>query len=238
MTTCRAAARLLAAPTAASLLVLGAAGAASAHVTVTPSTTEAGAYSVLTFSNGHGCEGSPTTRITISIPEQINAVTPTLHPTWEVEKNLVELDEPVTDAPGNTVTERVGTVVYTAQEPQPDGFRESFSLSVKLPETAGETLVFPVVQSCEEGENGWIEVPADGQDAHELDSPAPALTITEAGSDGHAASAETSAPAASAEATSAEATSAGNALGIAGLVAGLLGLLAGGTALVRVRRQP
>ena len=41
---------------------------ASAHVTITPSTTAAGAFAVLEVSVGHGCEGSPTTEITIQMP--------------------------------------------------------------------------------------------------------------------------------------------------------------------------
>ena len=57
-------ARALAAGGAALGIVALSGGAASAHVTVTPSTTEAGASAILTFSNGHGCEGSPTTKLT------------------------------------------------------------------------------------------------------------------------------------------------------------------------------
>ena len=58
----------------------GRAAPASAHVTITPSDTAAGAYTVLTVSVGHGCEGSPTTALDIQIPEQILSVTPTLLP--------------------------------------------------------------------------------------------------------------------------------------------------------------
>ena len=34
---------------------------------------------------------------------------------------MVQLDEPVEDAHGNSVTERVGEVTYTAKTPLPDG---------------------------------------------------------------------------------------------------------------------
>lgn len=236
----RTTARLLALPAAVTLLTLASAGGAHAHVTVTPSTTEAGGYSLLIFSNGHGCEGSPTTRIAIRIPEQITSVTPTLHPTWEVEKQLVQLDEPITDAHGNRITERVGTVVYTADEPLPDGFRDSFEIQVRLPESEGEKLAFPVVQTCEEGETGWTEVPAGGQDRHDLEHPAPVVTLTAAGSGGHDDGAvdEAVADVEPASSTAAGADDSGAAaLGVAGLVAGLLGLVAGGWALVRTRRQ-
>ena len=62
---------------AALVAVVAWAAPASAHVTITPSTTAAGAFAVLEVSVGHGCDGSPTTEITIQMPPEINAVTPT-----------------------------------------------------------------------------------------------------------------------------------------------------------------
>src|SRR5690349_15125680 len=122
--TTRTAARLAVVATgAATMLALGTSSAA-AHVTVTPSTTDAGAYTVLTFSVGHGCEGSPTTGIAIRMPEEIVTVTPTINPTWDVEKTMETLDEPVDNGHGGTYTERVAEVVYTADEPLAEGFRE------------------------------------------------------------------------------------------------------------------
>ena len=100
---------------AAAAVTLVAAAPASAHVTVTPSDATAGAFTVLTVSVPHGCDGSPTTRIEMQIPEQILSVTPTRNPFYEVETKVAELDEPVTDEDGNEVTERTGSVVYTAE---------------------------------------------------------------------------------------------------------------------------
>ncbi|RYJ02177.1 MAG: DUF1775 domain-containing protein, partial [Actinomycetales bacterium] len=165
-----------------------AAGAASAHVTVTPSTTAAGAYSVLTFSNGHGCEGSPTTRISISIPDGIFAVTPTRHADYTIEKVTEALDEPVDDGHGGQYTERVAEVVYTATTPLPDGYRDAFELQLKLPEgKAGDELAFPTIQTCETGETAWIDETVEGEP--EPDAPAPAFTLTAATDDGHDAAA-------------------------------------------------
>lgn len=233
-------------------LALGPTGAASAHVTVTPSDTAAGSYTVLTFSNGHGCEGSPTTAIKIQIPEGINAATPTRQDFYEVSKQMEKLDPPVTDAHGNELTERVATVTYTAKTPLPDGFRDAFEVQVQLPEdAAGETLAFPVIQTCQQGETGWTEIPAEGQDAEELDTPAPSFEVTEASEDGHhgasdddhADEEDTSAESTSSEgdddeteSASAEPAEADNTWGIAGVGVGVLGLLVGGIALARSRR--
>lgn len=217
------------------IVALGA-GAASAHVTVTPSTTAAGAYTVLTFSVGHGCEGSPTTKIAIQMPEAIPSVTPTLNQGWDVRKVTEKLAEPIEDAHGNKLTERISQVVYTAKTPLADGFRDTFELSVQLPETEGETVTFPVVQTCQKGQTGWIETPAEGQDAEELESPAPAFTITPASGEGHhgGAADEESAESDGAEAADAEGDdSDGNGLAVGGLVAGVGGLALGGLALAR-----
>lgn len=228
----RTLARLGALPLAAGLVVAGA-GTAAAHVTVTPSLTSAGSYSVLTFSVGHGCDGSPTTRIAIQMPEQVLAVTPTRNPDWDVEKKMVDLDQPVEDSHGNEITERVDQVVYTARTPLPDGYRDSFELQLQLPDAAGETLTFPTIQTCEEGETAWIETPSEGQDPETLESPAPAFVIEEAG----AAATEPAAATADEPEPAADDAGPGVALGVAGLVAGLLGLAAGVTALVQVRRR-
>lgn len=202
---------------------------AAAHVTVTPSTTEAGAYTLLTFSNGHGCDGSPTTEIAIQIPEGIYAATPTIKQGWEIEKVMEELPEPVDNGHGGTYTERVAQVVYTADSPQPDGFREAFDVQLKLPDAAaGTQLDFPVVQSCEQGETAWVQIHNAGE--AEPETPAPNLVLTAAGAGGHGDTVD-------AEVTETAATSEtsdnSSVLGWIGIALGGLGLLAGGAAFVR-----
>ncbi|WP_430647349.1 YcnI family protein [Agromyces sp. GXS1127] len=215
---------------AGTLLALAAPVAAQAHVNVTPSSTEAGSYAVLEFASGHGCDGSPTTSYTVEIPESILSVTPTLKSGWAVEKVMVELDEPVEGAHGDVVAERVGQVVYTAETPQPDGYRETFQVQVLLPEdAAGERLEFPVLQSCVEGENDWSESAADGA---EPEMPAPAIEVTETTGDAHGHAEAEESTDEHAETHEAEETAAtegsvdvvGRVLGITGLAVGAAGL--------------
>ncbi|UIP59558.1 YcnI family copper-binding membrane protein [Agromyces marinus] len=216
---------------AGTLLALAAPVAAQAHVVVTPSTTAAGSYSVLEFASGHGCEGSPTASYAVEIPESILSVTPTLKAGWEVEKVMVELDEPVEGAHGEVIAERVGQVVYTAATPQPDGYREAFQIQVRLPEdAAGERLEFPVLQTCVEGETAWAESPA--ADGSEPELPAPAIAVTEASAaDGHGHSddeAEGEEGHVEAETTASTDSSVdvlGRVLGITGLAVGAAGLV-------------
>jgi uncharacterized protein YcnI len=218
------------------------AGVASAHVSISPSEGAAGSYTVLTASVPHGCDGSPTTKVAIQMPEQILSVTPTRNPLWEVEKVMETLDEPVTDAHGNEVTERVGQVVYTANTPLPEGYRDAFELSLQVPDAEGETLVFPVIQTCKKGETAWVETAPEGS-TDELEAPAPTFTVLPAEGGGHGADtaaddAEASEEVAADDVKPAAAESEdSDTLGLLGLVAGLLGLAAGGMALVQVRRR-
>jgi periplasmic copper chaperone A len=217
------------------LLALAAPLAAQAHVNVTPASTAAGAYTVLTFSSAHGCEGSPTTAFTVDIPEGVESVAPTLKAGWAVEKVMVDLDEPIDDGHGNTITERVGQVVYTAGTPVPDGYRDTLEIQLQLPEdAAGERLEFPVLQQCEVGETAWNESPA--ADGTEPEHPAPAIEVTEAVADGdghaHDDATESTGHAASDDPADAESTAAttgddvlARALGVAGLAVGVVGIV-------------
>lgn len=224
----RTLARLGAATTAAAVVALAIAAPASAHVTVTPSETAAGAYTILTVSVPHGCDGSPTTKIAIKVPDDVIEVTPTRNPFYDVEKVTEKLDQPLTAEDGDAITEKVSQVVYTAKTPLPDGERDSFELSLQIPEDdAGKSLVFPAIQTCEQGQTAWTEVPAAGQSEDDLEHPAPAFEVTAAGDDTGTDTA----------AVSESDDDNGTGLAIAGLVAGLLGLLVGGIALARTRAR-
>jgi len=217
-------ARLAAAGLAGGVLLAFAAApiAASAHVTVTPSGTAAGSSTVLTFAFSHGCEGSPTTALTFDIPDSVESVSPTLHPNYTIEKL----------ADGDRTTQ----VVYTAVTPVEDGYRDTIELSVRLPEdAAGETLAFPVLQTCAEGETNWNEVAEQGE--AEPESPAPTIVVTESTGDahGHASASDDPASAEHAdhdEAATTDAAAAGSSgdviarvLGIGGLVVGVIGIV-------------
>jgi len=197
-----------------------------AHVGISPGDAPAGDYAVIAVSVPHGCEGSPTTSVTIKIPDEVLAVTPTRNALWEVKKNLVKLAAPVKDAHGNEITEKVDTVVYTAITPLPDGYRDAFELSFKVPDVAGTTLVFPTIQKCERDQTDWVEVTEDGEE--EPEHPAPVLAVTEAsGGSGHAEVEP---------AEDSDSTGASKGLGLGALGTGVLALLVAGAALVKSRK--
>lgn len=219
-------------------LTLGGSAAAQAHITASTDTAAAGSYSVVSISVPHGCETSPTTKVAIKIPEGINAVTPTRNGFYNVAKTMETLKKPITDSHGNEVTERVAEVVYTATTPLPADERDVFELSLKLPDdAAGKTLYFPAVQTCETGETAWVQIPAEGQDAHELEHPAPAIAVTaaaEAGHDGHNSAAHDDSE--EADDHAAASTDSQLPLIITSLTVGALGLIGAAVALIRGRK--
>ena len=231
--------RLTVLPAATAVIALSLVAPASAHVTATPSSAAAGSSTVVTFSVGHGCEGSPTTKIEIQVPESVLSVTPSRNPYYDVVSTIEELEEPATDSHGNEVTERTSTIAYTATTPLPDGQRDTFQLSFTVPDAEGEVLAFPTIQTCQKGETAWTEVAAAGQDEHQLDHPAPSFEILPATSEDDHGDAVDDAPDTeepeAVEAAASEDGDASAALGWIGLAAGLLGLAAGGVALARTR---
>src|SRR5690606_16236076 len=156
--TTRTTTSVIAALSAGTVLALAPALAASAHVTASASSTAAGSYTVVTFSVPHGCEGSPTTAVEIEIPETILSVTPTVNPNWTISKTMVPLDAAQQDAHGDNITERVGSVTYTAiGEGLPDGYRDTMELSLQLPDgEPGDVVEFPTHQLCAEGSTDWV----------------------------------------------------------------------------------
>lgn len=165
--------------------VLTTAVPALAHITAAPDKTGAGEYSFVRFGVGHGCDDAGTTSVAIKIPQEdfvFSAVTPYVNPGWDVEVKEGKLKEAV-ELHGSEVTEGVSEVVYTKKGASlPADRGDALFLTIRLPEdAAGETIYFPVVQSCEGGkENAWIQIPAEGEDAHSLESPAAMITVTDA----------------------------------------------------------
>jgi uncharacterized protein YcnI len=187
---------------------------AAAHVTVSPGEATADGYALLEFTVPHGCEESPTTSISVKVPDGINAATPEAVPGWTVAKRMQKLDPPVDDGHGGTSAERVDTVTWTGGPLAADQLNQ-FALSVRMPDASGETLAWPVVQTCEEGETGWIEVAADGEDPEGLEHPAPLVALLPA-AEGAGSDSEPS--------VSEGRVNVAVGLGIGGLVLGAIGL--------------
>ena len=212
------------------------AGTAGAHISPQDPEAPAGSYFTTAFKVGHGCDGSPTTKVAIKMGDGVTSVKPQPVPGWNLTTTTRQLDPPI-DNHGTKITETVDEVIWEGG-PLPDDELQMFWISMKLPEgEAGTAVEFPVVQTCETGETAWIEPVVEGQE--EPEHPAPAVVLSAAGDDGHGddTTTTTAAPEGDGEQASADVADddggSSNGLAIGGLVLGALGLLTGGVALAR-----
>ncbi|MFC7431758.1 MULTISPECIES: DUF1775 domain-containing protein [unclassified Agrococcus] len=143
---------------AVALLALSTPAAAVAHVTVDGTSTAPGTASTLSFTIEHGCDASPTTAVTIAVPDEVAAVTPVANAGWSIGYDLT--------APGRTMT-------YTAQTPLPSAIHDTLVMDVTLPDDVadGTVLAFPVEQTCEVGSLSWDSLEPDAA------YPAPLLAV-------------------------------------------------------------
>jgi periplasmic copper chaperone A len=149
---------------------------ASAHVTLETQQAVAGSYFKAVVRVPHGCEGSPTTRLRVRIPDGAAAVKPQPKPGWELTIVKGKLAQPYDDGHGNKITEGVTEVVWSGGKLLDEHYDEFF-IRMQLPKTPNVTIYVPVVQECEKGIHRWIEIPAAGKSADDYKEPAPSLKL-------------------------------------------------------------
>ncbi|MGV2981578.1 DUF1775 domain-containing protein [Camelimonas sp. ID_303_24] len=167
---------------AGGLLAAGFASAASAHAVLTPPEASAGANWRGAVRIGHGCEGTPTRLVRVTIPDGVVAVRPRAKYGWLIETTWAPYAKPF-EIHGKKVTEGVKTITWKGSA-LPDHMFDDFEFMARIqPDAAAQDgkLYFPVYQECEKGSFDWTQVPATGQNAHDLKSPAPALALKTAG---------------------------------------------------------
>ncbi|WP_433537297.1 YcnI family protein [Micromonospora sp. CA-249363] len=224
--------------TAVATAVLGFAGPASAHVTVNPKEATQGGYARVAFRVPNESDTASTTKLEVVLPENapVGSVSTIPVPGWTVAVEKRKVEPPI-EVHGSQITEAVSKLTWTATGDaavKPGQFQE-FGVSMgPLPKV--DKMVFKTLQTYSDGNvSRWIDEPQPG--GEEPEKPAPVLTLTAA-----APSASAAAPAAAAVADKDddddESDGAAIGLGVAGLVAGLAGLVLGGLAFARTRREP
>ncbi len=198
--------------------------AASAHVTLQPEEAAAGSYTVLDVRVPNETEGANTTKVAVQFPPGFAEASYQPVPGWSVKVIKEKLAKPVQTDDG-PVTEGVHEIIWSGGKIAPGQFTD-FPLSVQIPDKAGDALTFKALQTYDDGEVvRWIGAP-------ESEHPAPQVMVTAEEGEGHTAAAS----AKSSDPSSSDSDSASKGLGIAALIVGALGLLAGGAALARSRR--
>ncbi|MET7401488.1 YcnI family protein [Dactylosporangium sp. NPDC005572] len=155
--------------------------AASAHVTVNPSTAIQGGYTKVTFRVPNEKDTAGTVKLEIAIPtdKPIASVSLRTVPGWTAVTEKGKLATPVKTDDGE-ITEAVSKITWTADADsaiKPGTFQE-FDVSLgPLPET--DQIVFKALQTYSDGEVvRWIDEPTAGGEA---EHPAPVLKLTKAG---------------------------------------------------------
>jgi uncharacterized protein len=213
---------------AAALLAL--APVASAHVTLQPEEIPAGGFTRIDVRVPTERDDASTTKVEVKLPPGFLFVSTEPVPGWEAKIVKRKLDKPVEQF-GEQISEEVGQISFTAKGGAagigPGEFQD-FGLSVSVPDKAGATLAFKAVQTYSSGEVvRWIGPP-------DSEEPAPQVKLAAAEAEGGA-----SEPAANEQSTP-PAESGGdddssNTLAIIALVVGIAGLAAGVLALLAAR---
>lgn len=168
------------------LAIIAPATAVFSHVVLEDQAALAGGSYKAVLKVGHGCEGSPTTAIRVTMPAGFMGAKPMPKAGWKLDIKTAKLTVPY-DNHGKQVTEDVSEITWTAISKDsylPDGYYDEFVLRGGLPKKDG-AMWFKVLQTCEKGANDWSQIPAAGVDAHSLKSPAALLEILPSGAVGH-----------------------------------------------------
>ena len=220
---------------------------AQAHVSLHPNVVPAGANATIDLRVPNEQTSAKTVKVAVQFPPGFLDVVSGYIPGWSAEVKTEKLATPVKTDEGTVdsqVTEVTWTADSTADGLPPERFL-NFPFLTAFPDQSGKVLTFKTVQTYSNGDvSRWIGTP-------ESESPAPTLDVTAAGGalqdvagseTGPPAPAKLAAATGGATVTATKTTvvkpsdGASKGLGIAALIAGLLGVLLGGIALARARR--
>lgn len=149
---------------------------AAAHITLEDKEASAGTRAKFVLRVGHGCAGSPTTAVRVSIPEGISDAKPQPKAGWTL--SLVTDDEHTGSVEGTHGDHgpAVKEIVWSGGKLE-DAYYDEFVFRAAVGKDAPAEVYFPVVQECEAGVSRWIEIPAAGGSSDDLKFPAPSVRI-------------------------------------------------------------
>ncbi|OMH31745.1 YcnI family protein [Motiliproteus sp. MSK22-1] len=160
---------------ASTVMGLSFSGSVSAHASLETPSAEVGSTYKGVMRIGHGCEGSATQVVRIELPLELRRVKPMPKPGWKLETVSKKLDTPF-DYYGKTITEDVREIIWSGGNLE-DGHYDEFVFRGKVAGEADQVLHLSTTQECVKGENSWTQIPAPGQDSHDLKRPAPQLKL-------------------------------------------------------------
>jgi uncharacterized protein YcnI len=153
-------------------LSIGLQAGAYAHATLQPKQAPQGSYQRLAIAATHGCEGSATTQVIVTIPESLMGAKPMPKAGWVVETEVHDLAQPYLSH-GKEIKRDVRTIIWKGGKLL-DAHFDEFVIQVKVWNKTGK-IYLPVTQLCEQGRLDWNQIPASATD--KLPYPAPYLEV-------------------------------------------------------------
>jgi len=156
------------------------AGVANSHATLEQSQGISGKAYKAVIRIGHGCEGKPTIKVRVKIPEGFLSAKPMPKQGWSVEKIKGSYEKSY-DLYGEPVKEGVSEIVWgggSLADDEYDEFVLRGTVAKEIP--LGTRIYVPIVQECADGASErWIEIPAAGKTSDDYESPAPYFDVVE-----------------------------------------------------------
>ena len=149
---------------------------ASAHVTFEQSEAVQGATTRFVLRVPHGCDGDATLKVRVRVPDGLVGVKPMPKAGWKLDTITGPYARTYNTGHAD-VTEGVTEITWTGE--LPDAWYDEFVFRGTVTDAfpVGSTLYIPVVQDCADAADRWIEVPAEGQAADDLEMPAPGVKV-------------------------------------------------------------
>ena len=163
----------------AGTLVVLSAGAACAHPSLEQQEAAVGAPYKAVVKVPHGCDGSPTLRVRVQIPEGMIGVKPMPKPGWTIETMRGAYAEAHPYYHGAVLKEGVREIVWNGRLTD-DNYDEFVFVGFMAKSLSGGRLHFPTFQECEQGQQAWADIPTAGQSSHDVKHPAPAVRLVQA----------------------------------------------------------
>lgn len=158
---------------------------AFAHASVSPGEAANGSTVRLAVSVPHGCDGAPTDTVVLKLPEGFVSAKPQAKAGWSIEVTKGDYQQSY-EVHGKPVTSGALEVRWSGGALPDDQFDDFVVQGTLQGFDTGASLPFVVTQLCGTASVAWDQLAAEGQNPHDLEHPAPLLTVTTAAADGHA----------------------------------------------------